>query len=225
LFFAQTCSFCHGNDARGGAEGGPDLTQSAIVRGDVTGAQLGQFLQVGRPDKKMPPFPLASEQLADVTAFLRSAIASGGRGVAAIVVGDAKAGESYFNGAGKCTACHSTTGNLKGIGLKYSTAQLQGRIVLPRGAGSYPRNGSEIAPYRSVTVTLPSGDKHSGTLLAVSLFAVTLRDGSGVTRTFSRTGDVPQVDIVDPLQAHLDLMKTLTDADMHNLTAFLVTLR
>ena len=74
-------------------------------------------------------------------------------------------------------------------------------------------------------MTPPSGERQSGTLVAVSLFAVTLRDASGATRTFSRNGDVPKVDIVDPLQGHLDLLKTLTDADMHNLTAFLVTLR
>lgn len=225
LFFAQTCSFCHGIDARGGAEGGPDLTRSAIVTADATGAQLAQFLQVGRPDKKMPPFPLPPAQIGDLTAFLRSAIATGGRSAAAVVVGDAKAGEAFFNGAGHCTRCHATTGDLKGIGVKYSTAQLQGRIVLPRGSGGYPGRGTELPPYRSVTVVLPSGERYSGMLVAISLFNVTVRDAAGAARSFGRDGDVPRIEIVDPLQAHLDLMQTLTDADMHNLTAFLVTLR
>jgi cytochrome c oxidase cbb3-type subunit 3 len=225
LFFAQTCSFCHGIDARGGAEGGSDLTQSPIVLGDPTGAQLGQFLQVGRPDKKMPPFPLSPAQLSDVAMFLRSAVAAGGRGVAAVVVGNARAGEAFFIGAGNCTKCHSVTGDLKGIGLKYPTATLQGRLVLPRGRGGYPGRGSEIPPFRSVTVTLPSGERYTGTLVSVSLFAVTLHDASGVRLSFTRDEDVPMVEITDPLQAHLDLMRTMTDKTMHDLTAYLVTLR
>jgi len=114
---------------------------------------------------------------------------------------------------------------LKGIGVKYSTAQLQGRIVLPRGSGGYPGRGTELPPYRSVTVVLPSGERYSGVLVAISLFNVTVRDAAGAARSFGRDGDVPRIEIVDPLQAHLDLMRTLTDADMHNLTAFLVTLR
>jgi cytochrome c oxidase cbb3-type subunit III len=225
LFFAQTCSFCHGIDARGGAEGGSDLTRSPIVLADPTGAQLGQFLQAGRPDKKMPPFVLAPAQVTDLAMFLRSAAAAGNRGTAAVVVGDARAGEAFFNGAGKCTKCHSITGDLKGIGLKYPTAALQGRIVLPRGRGGYPGRGSEIAPFRTVTVTLPTGERHAGTLVSVSIFAVTLQDASGARHTFTRNDDIPKVEITDPLQAHLDLMTTLTDKAMHDLTAYLVTLR
>lgn len=225
LFFAQTCSFCHGIDARGGAEGGSDLTRSAIVLADSTGAQLGQFLQVGRPEKKMPAFPLPPGQVSDLAMFLRSATAAGGRGPAAIVVGDAKAGAAFFHGAGNCATCHSTTGDLKGIGSRYPTAALQGRIVLPRGRGGYPGRGSEIAPFRSVTVTLPSGERRTGTLVSVSIFEVTLQDASGARHTFTRNQDVPKVEIKDPLQAHLDLMATLTDKAMHDLTAYLVTLR
>jgi len=225
LFFAQACSFCHGIDARGGAEGGSDLTHSPIVLGDATGAQLGQFLQAGRPDRKMPAFPLPAAQVVDLAMFLRSAAAAAGGGASAIVVGDANAGETFFNGDGKCGKCHSITGDLKGIGLKYPTAALQGRIVLPRGRGGYPGRGSEIAPFRSVTVTLPSGERYAGTLVSVSIFAVTLEEASGARRTFTRNEDVPKVEIVDPLQAHLDLMTTLTDKAMHDLTAYLVTLR
>ncbi len=225
LFFAQVCGFCHGIDARGGAEGGSDLTRSPIVLADPAGQQLGEFLQVGRPDKKMPACPLPPAQLSDVAMFLRSAVAAGDRGPSAVVVGDAKAGEAFFAGAGRCTKCHSITGDLKGIGLKYPTATLQGRLVLPRGQGGYPGRGSEIAPFRSVAVTLPSGERYTGTLVSVSIFAVTLQDASGARRTFTRNENVPRVDITDPLQAHLDLMITMTDKVMHDLTAYLVTLR
>ena len=226
LFFAQTCSFCHGIDARGGAEGGSDLTHSLIVLADATGAQLGAFLQVGRPDK-MPAFPLPPAQLADLTMFLRAAVAAGDSGAAAVVVGDAAAGKRFFEGEGRCTECHSITGDLQGIGLRYPTATLQGRLVLPRGRGGYPGQsaGSEIPPFRSVTVTLPSGERYAGTLVSVSIFAVTVRDSAGIRRTFARHENVPKVEITDPLQAHLDLMTTLTDKAMHDLTAYLVTLR
>jgi len=225
LFFAQVCSFCHGIDARGGAEGGSDLTLSPIVVTDPGGRQLGEFLQVGRPEKKMPAFPLPPAQLSDVAMFLRAAVAAGDRGPAAVVVGDARAGEAFFTGAGRCATCHSITGDLKGIGLKYSTATLQGRLVLPRGTGGYPGRGSEIPPFRSVTVTLPSGERHTGTLLSVSIFSVTLQDAAGARRTFTRDENVPTVEITDPLQAHLDLMTTMADKVMHDLTAYLVTLR
>ena len=56
-------------------------------------------------------------------------------------------------------------------------------------------------------------------------FNVTLLDAQGVRRTFARDGDVPKVEITDPLQAHLDLMRTLTDEHMHDLTAYLVTVK
>ena len=97
--------------------------------------------------------------------------------------------------------------------------------MLPRGRGGYPGRGSEIAPFRSVTVTLPSGERYTGTLVSVSIFAVTLQDASGARRTFTRNENVPKVEITDPLQAHLDLMTTMTDKAMHDLTAYLVTLR
>ena len=144
LLFAQACSFCHGGDARGGAEGGTDLTRSPIVTGDGSATQLGEFLKVGRPEKKMPPFPMPDAQTADLAAFLRSLAAAGrgaGRGITAAVVGDATAGELFFNGAGRCATCHSVTGDLKGVGAKYPVATLQGRIVLPRGTGDYPGQG------------------------------------------------------------------------------------
>jgi len=227
LFFTQTCSFCHGIDARGGAEGGSDLTYSPIVLADPSGGQLGAFLQVGRPDRKMPAFPLAPAQLSDVAMFLRTAVKTRDSGAAAVVVGDAAAGERFFTGAGRCTRCHSATGDLKGVGVKYPTATLQGRLVLPRGSGGYPGQnaGSEIPPFRSATVTLPSGERYTGTLTSVSIFAIAIQDASGRRRTFTREGNVPKVEITDPLQAHLDLMTTMSDKVMHDLTAYLVTLR
>jgi cytochrome c oxidase cbb3-type subunit III len=234
LTFVTNCSFCHGSDARGGAEGGPDLTRSTIVAGDPTGQQLNAFLKVGRPPK-MPPFSLSDSDVAAVSAFLQSQILTvmrtTGSDQRAMLVGDAKAGEAYFNGPGKCTTCHSVTGDLKSIGAKYDPQMLQGRMVLPRGHGGYPSHdfpgqpGGSQDVLRSATVTLPSGQVTSGELLFISDYNVTVRDSGGVWHTFARNGDSPKIEIKDPLQAHLDLLSKLTDKDMHDLTAYLVTLK
>jgi len=182
----------------------------------------------------MPAFSLSDADVADLSAFLRTVALPPGRGggrnaITAIVVGDAAAGEKYFNGAGKCTQCHSATGDLKGIGSRLSAATIQGRIVYPRDNGNYPPSFNSPpnpgeAP-RTVTVTLPSGERISGTLMWLTDFYVTLKNAAGLQRTFARHGDTPSVVVTDPLQYHLDHMRTLTDQSMHDLTAYLVTLK
>jgi len=226
--FGLQCGFCHGADARGGAQGGSDLLRSAIVLEDDKGKQLGAFLKVGLPEKNMPKFDLSRQQVADIASFLASRVAAASsRGFkVSIVVGDPKAGEAFFNGAGRCGTCHSVTGDLRAIGAKYDPVTLQGRMVVPRGRGGYPGSGDRGAdrPLQA-TVTPPSGPPVAGDVLYLSDFYVTLRDASGKRHTIARRGDRPKVEITDPLQAHLDLLLTLTDKDMHNLTAYLLTLK
>ena len=41
----------------------------------------------------------------------------------------------------------------------------------------------------------------------------------------TRDGAVPKVEIHDPLKPHVDLLGKLTDPDIHNVTAYLVTLK
>ena len=225
--FGQHCAFCHGADARGGAQGGSDLLQSPIVLDDEGGAGLARFLAVGRPEKNMPKFDLPRPRIAEIAAFLRDRVgtASSNRFTADIVVGDAKAGAAYFNGPGGCTACHSVTGDLARVGAKYDPVILQGRMVVPRGRGGYPGgdDGGDL-PLRA-TVTLPSGQSVAGDVLYLSDFHVTVKDASGRRHTFSRRGDVPKVDVIDPLHAHIARLRTLSDASMHDLTAYLRTLR
>ena len=227
------CGFCHGSNARGGS-GGPDLTRSTLVQSDEDGKQLGEFLAVGRPDKGMPKFDMPHAQIADLAAFLHSAIYLNSNRrlykILNIVVGDATAGEAYFKGAGRCSGCHSPAGDLKGVGAKYEPATLQGRLLLPRGRERGP--GSPPMPLYAdptgikVSVTLPSGETASGGLVRLTDFEVTLYEpGSGRTRSWLRTGDVPKVVVTDPLQAHLDLLTKWTDADMHNMTAYLAGLK
>jgi cytochrome c oxidase cbb3-type subunit III len=226
--FTTQCAFCHGADARGGAQGGVDLLKSPIVLEDERGKSLGAFLKVGRPEKNMPRFELTPRQVSDLSSFLRSRMdaASSQKFNVSILVGDPKAGADYFSGAGRCTTCHSLTGDLKGIGAKYDPVMLQGRMVVPRGRGGYPGHGDQgqDRPLHA-TVTPPSGEPVSGDVEYLSDFYVTIRDASGKRQTFARRGDVPKVVITDPLHAHLALLRIVTDKDMHDLTAYLSTLK
>ena len=228
----EQCGFCHGANARGGSSG-PDLTRSALVQTDEDGRQLAEFLAAGRPEKGMPKFDIPRAQVADLAAFLHSAIyANSNRRlykILDIVVGDAKAGQAYFNGAGRCSTCHSPGGDLKSVGAKYEPATLQGRLLLPRGRERAP--GSPPVPLYTdptairVTVAAP-GETVSGGLVRLTDFEVTLYDaGAARTRSWLRNGEVPKVTVTDPLQAHVDHLTKWTDADMHNMTAYLVSLK
>src|SRR5262249_20372207 len=158
------CAACHGGDGRGGAEGATDLTRSPIATLADGGVQFAAFLKVGRPERRMPPVALSDAEVSDLYVFLRSSAPAPGRGggrraINALVVGDAAAGERYFNGAGKCATCHSPTGDLKGIGSRLTVAAIQGRVVYPRDNGNYPPSfnsppNPNEAP-RTVVVTLP----------------------------------------------------------------------
>lgn len=227
--FVSTCGFCHGANAKGG-ESGPDLLRSVLVLDDENGDKIGQVVLNGRPDKGMPKFSLSSQQISDIATFLHNSVkAAALRGtykILNIVVGDPKAGEAYFNGAGQCSACHSTSKDLKGIGAKYDPVTLQGKFLMPRGQRYGPR-AAAATPGSAVTVnvTLPSGQSYSGKLERIDDFTVALTDSEGQYHSFSRDGDVPKVELHDPLKAHYDMLTKYNDADIHNLTAYLVTVK
>ncbi len=78
---------------------------------------------------------------------------------------------------------------------------------------------------RTAKLTLPSGQVVTGRLLSVDDFSVSLVDDSGVRRTFTRDNEIPKLEINDPYQAHMDNFLKMTDKHMHDLTAYLVTLK
>ncbi len=223
--FAGKCGFCHGSNARGG-ESGPDLLRSQLVRDDEDGNLIGQVVRNGRPAAGMPKFDLSRTEIADIAAFLhegvRAAAERGTYKLLNIVTGDPKAGEAYFNGAGMCNTCHSPTGDLKGIGARYDPVALQGRLLMPAGGREGQRRN--IAPV-TVTVTLPSGKSVEGILERIDDFNVALTDAAGDYHSFTRSGDIPKVEMHDPLKQHHDMLSRYTDAEIHNLTAYLVTLK
>jgi cytochrome c oxidase cbb3-type subunit III len=221
--FSANCSFCHGSDARGG-EGGPNLIRSELVMDDKNGELIATVVQNGRPDKGMPKFDLSTEDIAAIAAFIHSEPVGGRAATTGMVnplVGDAKAGEAFFNGAGKCATCHSVTGDLAGIGAKFPDVRaLQGTIL-----SGEPVGPSTPIPWKTVTVTLRNGQTVEGKLYQIDDFIVSLIDADGNYHSYPRQGDYPKVVIKDPLQPHLDMLRTLKDDDIHNLTAYLVTLK
>jgi mono/diheme cytochrome c family protein len=227
------CGFCHGANARGGSSG-PDLTRSPLVQTDEAGRQLGEFLRVGRPDRGMPAFTFTDAQTSDLATFLHASIRASinrrGYKILDILVGDRSAGEAFFNGAGRCATCHSPQRDLRGIGAKYDPPALQNRMVLPRGSvrppGTPPPPPHADRNAITVTVTPPGGEPTTGALVRLTDFDIVIYDtASGQTRSWLRSGDTPKVVVTDPLQAHVDLLSKWTDTDMHNVTAYLASLK
>jgi cytochrome c oxidase cbb3-type subunit III len=228
--FVSTCGGCHGSNAKGG-ENGPDLVRSVQVIDDENGNLIGPIIRGGRQAQGMPKFDMTQAQISDIVAFLhegvRAAAERGTYTILNIVTGNAKAGEGYFNGAGKCNTCHSPAGDLKGIGAKYDAIALQGKFLMP--VGGRPNQRRTTSPI-VVTVTLPATPTEKpksfkGTLERIDDFTVSLTDANGDYHSFARNGAIPKVDLNDPIRAHYDMLPKYTDADMHNLTAYLVTLK
>jgi cytochrome c oxidase cbb3-type subunit III len=223
------CNFCHGSDARGG-EGGPNLLRSDLVLNDKNGELIANVVQNGKGD--MPKLNLTKEQVSDIAAFIHSFRVGGydeSRMVPpSILVGDAKAGEAAFKT--KCASCHSPSGDLKGLASKIADPkQLQNGWLMPVGGGGRGGRGGRGGPFNvpptTVTVTQASGQKVTGRLARIDDFTVTLIDSEDTQRTFRRDGDVPKVEVNDPLKPHKDLLPTYTDKQIHDLTAYLVTLK
>lgn len=225
--FSVNCSFCHGSDATGG-EGGPNLIRSELVLDDKNGELIGQVVLNGRPDKGMPKFDLTAENISDIAAFVHNFPVGGkvSRGLLTnSLVGDPKAGEIYFNGPGKCNTCHSVTGDLAGIGTKYTPIPLQGALLTGGAGGGRGAVVSSAVPPNTVTVTLPGGTKVEGKLERIDDFNVSLVDAAGNHLNYERNGDIPKVEIHDPMKVHRDMLRVYTDTDIHNLTAYLATLK
>jgi mono/diheme cytochrome c family protein len=218
LLFQQNCAFCHGRDAQGG-ESGPDLTQSRLVRRDRGGDRIIEVVRNGRPEKKMPAFHFSDQEMHSLVAFIHEAQAKaiskpgGRRGVevADLQTGNVNAGREYFNGAGRCSSCHSPTGDLAGVASRYEGLQLEEQMLYPREAKNH------------ATVTLPSGEQVTGTVAYLDEFTIALRDPDGNYRSWA-IGKVKYA-LNAPVNAHVELFSQYSDDDIHNLMAYLQTLR
>jgi cytochrome c oxidase cbb3-type subunit 3 len=218
--FKSSCGFCHGADATGARA--PDLLRSPVVLRDDGGNLLGPTIRNGRPDKGMPSFAtMKDDQIADIVAFLHhqanAALHSRHAGadypVAKLLTGNAQAGKAYFYGAGGCSECHSVTGDLADVAKKYSPIDLQQHMVYP--------SGKTIS--KTAVVTLKDGTEYRGKVVHQDGFNIALMCDDGWYRSFP-VNEV-KISVKDPLEAHRELMHKYTDADMHNLFAYLETLK
>jgi cytochrome c oxidase cbb3-type subunit 3 len=216
--YLQNCAFCHGRDA-GGGESGPDLTRSKLVAADVGGDQIGPVVRNGRGEGKMPKFNFSDVELLELVKFIHTqaklAVSrpGGRRGVdvADLQTGNVAAGKKYFEGAGGCSRCHSPTGDLAGVASRYQGLQLEEQMLYPKDAKD------------KVTVTLPSGETVSGIVAYQDEFVIGLRDSSGTYRSWPVTAIKYSID--SPVSAHVDQFPKYTDDDIHNLMAYIQTLK
>jgi len=218
LLYTQYCINCHGSTAKGGDQG-PDLIRSSVVLRDRLGNAIGPAIAKSSSHQAA----LSEAQVLDLSHFLHQRVESiasnrNARGPLNVLTGNAEAGRSYFNGAGKCSTCHSPTGDLAGVALRIpDPVNLQQRFLFP----ILPAGGSK---HVEVSVTRGDGVSASGTLVKIDDFNVSLRDSAGTYRTFRRAADV-KVEVRDPLAVHHQLLDQYTDADIHNVLAYLVTLK
>jgi cytochrome c oxidase cbb3-type subunit 3 len=214
--FQQKCAFCHGRDA-GGGETGPDLTRSKLVHDDVNGDKISVVVRNGRPGK-MPPFDLSEQDMNDVVAFIHAqqakAVKAGQRkgvDVSDLQTGNVAAGKQYFDGPGTCAKCHSATGDLAHVATKYEGLKLEERMLYPLEAKS------------TATVTLPSGKVLQGEVEYHDEFTLGIKQADGSFRSWPVTRIKFKIDA--PQEAHAELFSKYTDDDIHNLMAYLQTLR
>lgn len=213
--YSTNCTFCHGANATG-AEG-PNLLRSSIVLHDEKGELIGALVHSGRPEKGMPAFAnFTPEQLYDIAEFLHErvyqAVNRWGYQVGNIVTGDSAAGQIYFSQ--HCTACHSPSGDLTHIASKYQPAELQALFLYP---------GTLLHVPVSVTIEPRGGRQITGTLVAQDDFTIVVKENSGQIASWPT--QQAKIELHDPLAPHLALLPSFTDTDMHNVLAYLVTLK
>jgi len=183
----------------------------------------------------MPAFNLNDADVTAVAEYVHSVLAKVGNQARPpgavdpttlnVLVGNAPAGQAYFQA--KCSSCHSISGDLQGIGAKYSDPRtLQNTWVSGGGGGGRGgRGGGENLKPSTATVTLANGQKLEGVVVRKDDFLLTMVLADGTRKSITREGDSPKVEVHDPYGAHKKLAPTLTDDDMHNVTAYLATIR
>jgi len=225
--YGTYCTFCHGADTRGG-DGGPSLLRSGVVLDDQNGELIGPVVVNGRPDRGMPKFALTPAQIGDIATFLHSFRVNGyddsRNRPPSIVVGSANEGEACFKS--RCASCHSATGDLQGVATRFNNPRtLQQSWLMPGSAGGRGVPTPANAKPPRATVTTSNGEKIEGELERVDDFSVAIRLEDGTRRAWRIVNGIPRVTVTDPLQAHRELLKEYKDDDIHNVTAYLVTLK
>jgi cytochrome c oxidase cbb3-type subunit 3 len=234
--YGVQCRACHGVDLRGGDIGGPNLLRSQLALNDQEGELIGPVITGGRQTPGLPSMPaiqMPPDDIKAVAAYIHSVQATmrgqgspppGAAVELNVLVGDAAAGDAYFRT--NCSSCHSATGDLQGIATRFPDPTNLQNAFVGGGSGRGGR-GAAVSARRqaTVTVTLPNGQKVDGRLDRIDDFLVVLTMADGAQRSFSRSGEVPIVEVHDPMERHRRMLATYTDRDIHNVTAYLATLK
>ena len=219
--YKQNCGSCHGQTARGAQ--GPNLVRSVLVLHDEKGEEIIPVIKNGRPQAGMPGFPnLSKDDMYNIAQYLKWQVElAANRGTYSATYGElrnqtsgsAEKGKEFFNGAGGCNQCHSVTGDLAKIGTKFpQAAMMQARFLWPAPQGP-----------QKAKITLPNGQKVDGTIRVLNDFDVSFQDSSGQYHSYPR--DRVTVEMDDKLAAHRALLPRYTDANIHDVAAYLVTLK
>jgi cytochrome c oxidase cbb3-type subunit III len=233
--YETNCASCHAVDLRGTADGrNPNLLRSGTALSDRQGEQIGAAIA-----KHVPPITLVKADSDAIAEYIHSIHATmGGQGSPPgrnptnvelnVLVGDPAAGQAVF--AAACAACHSLTGDLKGIGSKYSDARaLQNAWVAGSsgrfGGGGGGRGGGGAG--NPVTVTLADGSKLQGTLVRKDDWLVILNLPDGTRKSMARTPAM-KIEVTDRSDAHKKMVLELddpTNKKMHDVTAYLWSIK
>jgi cytochrome c oxidase cbb3-type subunit 3 len=232
--YGVNCTACHGGDLRGGDQGGPSLLRSLVSLSDQHGELISPIIHGARQDKGMPAFNLSEADSVAVAEYIHSVLAQVGRqarppgspdaSAINVLVGNATDGAGYFKS--NCASCHSVEGDLRGIAGKFGDPRdLQNNWVSGGGGGGRGGRGGQGGNAETATVTLANGQKIEGRLVHKDDFLVSVILADGTRRSFTRDGNVPEVVVHDPNEAHKKLAMTLDDKSMHDVTAYLATLK
>ncbi len=147
--FVQTCTLCHGSDAKG-TDRAPTLVNSNSIK-EMSDADLVDTIRKGRGN--MPGFPLPTPQIAELTRYILALNTTAAAGAGA---GDAKTGEGIFFGDGRCSTCHMVRGrgvsngpDLSSVARRLRAADLRQSLLDP--------SATITQGYGSVTLTLHDG--------------------------------------------------------------------
>jgi cytochrome c oxidase cbb3-type subunit 3 len=226
------CASCHASDLRGGSKG-TNLLRSGTALSDQHGELVGAAVA-----RHSPAMTLVAADSFAVAEYLHSMLATtGGQGSPPgrnpegielnLLVGDAKAGATYF--ATACASCHSISGDLKGIGSKFEDVRALQNAWVAGSGGRFGGGGRGAGGAGSpATITMADGSKLEGTLVRKDDFLVILMLPDGTRKSMARTNGVPKVDVKDPTAAHKKMVLELDDPDnkrMHDVTAYLWTIK
>jgi cytochrome c oxidase cbb3-type subunit 3 len=237
--YESSCSACHGIDLRGGQQGGPNLLRSQTLLSDKGGELVIPIVRAGRPSPPagmppMPAFPFPDDDIKAIAEYLHGVLKQAGNQgrppggdlipPERILVGDAAAGQAYFNA--RCGSCHAVTGDLQHVASRAADPRELQNLWLSGGSGGgRGGRGRGASPDAIAVVTTAQGQRIEGRLVRIDDFVVSVAMPDGTRRTFARNGADPTIEVRDPSAAHRTLVPTIADQDMHDVTAYLWTIK